>query len=79
MNTQEARDIVLTALAEIAPETDPMTLDPEADFAEALDLDSMDHLNMILAINAKTGIEIPERDYPRLGTLNDAVAYLTAG
>ena len=36
----------------------------------------MDFLNIIVAINEQTGIEIPERDYPKLSTLNDAVAYL---
>ena len=36
----------------------------------------MDFLNIIVAINERTGIEIPERDYPKLSTLNDAVGYL---
>jgi acyl carrier protein len=66
------------ALAEVAPEMDADDLDADEDFAEALDIDSMDHLNFILAVNAKTGIEIPERDYPKLTTLNDAVAYVAA-
>jgi acyl carrier protein len=38
----------------------------------------MDFLNVIVAINEQTGIEIPERDYPKLSTLNNAVAYLAA-
>lgn len=78
MTVEQARDVVLMALAEIAPEMDPAELDPDDDFAEALDIDSMDHLNFILAVNAKTGVEIPERDYPKLTTLNDAVGYVQA-
>ena len=78
MTEDQARDVVVMALAEVAPEMDAGDLDPDEDFAEALDIDSMDHLNFILAINAKTGVEIPERDYPKLTTLTDAVAYVTA-
>ncbi len=78
MNEQQLRAVVLDALTEIAPEADESSLDPTADLVEQLDIDSMDFLNVIVAINERTGIEIPERDYPRLATLNDAVAYLVA-
>jgi acyl carrier protein len=27
-------------------------------------------------VHEKTGIDIPERDYPKLSTVNDVVAYL---
>jgi len=36
----------------------------------------MDFLNDVTEIHQRTGIDVPERDYPRLSTLNDAVAYL---
>ncbi len=78
MNEQQLRAVVLDALAEVAPESDESTIDPSADLVEQLDIDSMDFLNVIVAIHDKTGIEIPERDYPHLATLDDAVAYLTA-
>ena len=78
MNEQQLRAVVLDALTEVAPETDESGIDPSADLVEQLDIDSMDFLNVIVAINEKTGIEIPERDYPRLATLDDAVAYLVA-
>lgn len=38
----------------------------------------MDFLNLIVALHERTGIEIPERDYPKLSTLDAAVAYLLA-
>ena len=43
-----------------------------------IDIDSMDFLNFITAIHKRLGIDIPEIDYPKLITLNGAVAYLTA-
>lgn len=30
----------------------------------------------MIAVDQELGVEIPERDYPRLGTLNDFVDYL---
>jgi acyl carrier protein len=78
MNEQQLREVVTGALTEVAPEIDPAAIDPDTDLTEQLDIDSMDFLNIIVAINEQTGIEIPERDYPKLSTLNDAVAYLAA-
>ena len=76
--TETMRDVVVEALKEVAPEVDTATLEPDAEFAYELDLDSMDHLNVMMAIGQRTGIEIPERDYGKLTTLAAAVAYLEA-
>jgi len=78
MNEQQLRDVVIGALTEVAPDVDPAAIDPDSDLAEQLDIDSMDFLNTVVAILEQTGIEIPERDYPKLSTLNDAVTYLVA-
>ena len=78
MNEQQLREVVIGALTEVAPEIDPGAIDPDTDLTEQVDIDSMDFLNVIVAINEQTGIEIPERDYPKLSTLNNAVAYLAA-
>ena len=76
MTEQQLREVVLRALTEVAPDIDPTTIDPDADLVEQLDIDSMDFFNIIVAINEQTAIEIPERDYAKLATLNDAIAYL---
>jgi acyl carrier protein len=78
VNEQELRDIVIGALTEVAPDIDPAGIDPEAELAEQLDIDSIDFLGVVVAVHEQTGIEIPERDYPKLATLDDAVAYLLA-
>jgi len=72
------REVVIGALTEVAPDVDPTTIEPDVDLAEQLDIDSMDFLNVIVAIHERTGVEIPERDYPKLSTLDDAVRYLAA-
>ena len=73
---QDLRALVISVVCQIAPDVDPAAVDPDAAVAEQLDIDSMDFLNIVVEINARTGIDIPERDYPKLSTLNDAVSYL---
>ena len=75
---QELRETIVETLTEVAPEVDPSAIVPDQELVEQLDIDSMDFLNIVVAINERTGIEIPERDYPKLSTLDDAVAYLAA-
>ncbi len=75
---QELRTTILDALTEVAPDIDPSAIAPDQELVEQLDIDSMDFLNFIVSIHERTGIEIPERDYPKLSTLDDAVAYLAA-
>lgn len=74
---QSVLDIVLDAIASVAPDVDPTTVDPAEDVWYALDLDSMDQLGVMIAIGRRTGIEIPEADYPQLESIDDMVAYLT--
>jgi acyl carrier protein len=76
MTPNEALAVILSVLADIAPEVDADDVDPGVDLTDQLDLDSMDYLNWMLGINQETGIEIPERDYPKFLTLNGAVDYL---
>jgi len=78
MTDAEREALVRDVLAAIAPEAADVPLAPDADLRAALDLDSMDYLNVIIALHERTGVDIPERDYPALFTLEGAVAYLGA-
>ena len=51
------------------------TVAGDEDLREALDLDSMDFLNFVIALHEQTGIDIPEADYPRLRSPDRAIAY----
>jgi len=76
MTEAEARAVIYDILSGIAPETDPASVGGDEDLREALDLDSMDFMNFMVGLHERTGIDIPEADYPRLRTLDGAVAYL---
>ena len=64
------------ALAAIAPEADLDDVAPDEDLQEALDLDSMDFLNFLIAIAKSTGVEIPESDYHLVRTRAGCHDYL---
>lgn len=72
--------MVLAAIAEVAPELEPelADLDHDIDFWLELQLDSMDHLSIMTRLSEQTGRDIPERDYPRLTTVNSLANYLSA-
>jgi acyl carrier protein len=74
----DSRTAVISSLAVIAPETDFDRLASDADLRDELDLDSMDFLNFVIELHNRTGVEVPERDYPRMLTLNACVRYLDA-
>lgn len=76
MTDSELKKIVMNAILEIAPEADFETLDPDDGLREQLDLDSMDFLNVVIALHETLGIDIPEADYPQLFTLTGAISYL---
>ena len=76
MTREEIHKAVLDALAGVAPELDASALDPKADLRDALDLDSIDHLNFVVALHKATGIDVPQNDYRRMATLDGCVDYL---
>lgn len=78
MTPTELRPAVLRALHRVAPEADLSALDPKADLRDELDIDSVGVLEFATGIKSETGIDVPERDYPRIIRLDDAVDYLTA-
>lgn len=78
MSDPDIRTVVYEELNNIAPEIDLATVDPAGDLREALDIDSMDFLNFVSAVHRRLGVDIPERDYPKLMTLDGAIAYLAA-
>lgn len=76
MTTAIDQATIVDILSAIAPEADFATLSGDEDLRDALDLDSMDFINFVIALHERTGIDIPEADYPKLRTLDGVVAYL---
>ena len=74
----DARQTILDAIERIAPDVDASTLPDDVDFREEAELDSMDFLSVLNAIQDATGVEVPELDYSRIMTIAQFSDYLTA-
>ena len=78
MTNDEARQLIRSVLHQVAPEVDLDDVVAGETLQEALDLDSMDFLNFVVGLHEATGLEIPERDYRQLSTVEGCVTYLTS-
>jgi acyl carrier protein len=78
VTTDETRTLLARLLRGVAPDVDLDAVDPAAPLQEAAELDSMDFLNLVTALYDQTGIEVPERDYPLIASVDGFVAYVTA-
>ncbi len=76
MNRERVKEIILNIIADIYPEVEAMKVDPQVRLRDQLDLDSMDFLDIVMALRKEHGIEVPEPDYPRLATLESCADYL---
>jgi acyl carrier protein len=76
MTHDDITAVLMDELGRIAPEIDATALDPDADLQEALDIDSIDFLNLVTALGDRLRVDISEIDYPNLATVGNAVEYL---
>jgi acyl carrier protein len=78
VNETEIKTRVIAIIKSIAPEIDEGELRADRPLRDQIDLDSMDWLNVLVAVNQKLHVDIPEADYGKLVTLDNLVAYLRA-
>lgn len=73
MTREEIRRALLAAIVEIAPETDPATIEPSRPLRAQVDIDSADWLHLLVAIDRRLGVDIPDAEAARLRTLQQLV------
>lgn len=78
MDLAATRQLLAEALAGIAPEADLARVGDDEDLRDALDLDSMDFMNLVIALSERIGRAIPEAEVPRLRTLHGLHDYLAS-
>ena len=76
MNSEILHQTIVVLLQQIAPDTTPSTLKLEENIRETLNIDSFDFLQFVIALNEKTGVEIPEEDYGKINTIQNAITYI---
>jgi acyl carrier protein len=78
VNDRDPVTVAMSVLRRIAPEVDVDLLDPAVDLREQVDLDSMDVLDYVEGLHQATGLDIPERDYPQVVSLDGWRRYVAA-
>ena len=63
-------------IAQIAPDEDLSALKPDVRLREQIELDSMDFLDIVMELRKLYGVQVPEKDYMELATLDGCVQYL---
>lgn len=54
----------------------PEEVTPEASFVDDLGADSLDTVELVMALEEEFGIEIPDEDAEKIQTVGDAVKYI---
>jgi acyl carrier protein len=62
---------ILATLRRVVPVA-PTELDPATPFRDQFEMDSLDFLNFVLALEKEHGVKIPEVRYPRCASLAGA-------
>jgi acyl carrier protein len=73
-------DVVLQGLTEVLVEVsgiDPSQVTREARFDFHLDIDSLTMVEVVVAAEERFGVRIPDEALEKLGTVGDAVDYIT--
>jgi acyl carrier protein len=76
MNREELKQTVFGVISTIAPETEPDAINPGRPLRDQTDLDSVDWLNFLVALNGTLGVEISDVEAARLRTLDDLLDFL---
>ncbi len=68
---EQVKEVVVEQL-----NANPDEVKPEARFVEDLGADSLDVVELVMALEEKFGIEIPDEDAEKIQTVADAVKYI---
>ena len=68
---EKVKEIIVDKLA-----VDESAVKPEAAFIEDLGADSLDIVDLIMALEEEFGIDIPDEEAQKLRTIGDAVKYI---
>ena len=76
MAQEDMRAAFIDELVSIAPDIDAEAVSDDDHLMHDLGLDSMDFLNLVIALHKRLGVAIAESDYPQIATPGKAVNYL---
>jgi acyl carrier protein len=74
----DAHTLLERLLRQIAPDADLAAADPEGPLTDELGIDSMDFLRLVAALWDDAGVDVPERDFPLVATVEGLIGYVVA-
>lgn len=75
MTKQEIKAIIIEEILNIAPDAEEADIPTDAKLQSAIEFDSYDFLTLLTALFERLKVEVPEKDYGMVGTLNEMVEY----
>jgi len=78
MAAEEKKEIVEKVKQIISEQlgVDEKEVTPSASFVDDLGADSLDQVELVMALEEHFGVEIPDEDAEKLRTVQDAIAYI---
>ncbi len=75
MNKDELKKIIIEEILNIAPDIDESEITLDGNIQTSLEIDSYDFLNILVALNERIGIEVPESDYTEVNSVENMIEY----
>jgi NADH dehydrogenase (ubiquinone) 1 alpha/beta subcomplex 1 len=76
LNKEEVEGRIMSLLSGFDKVNDPANIKPTAHFANDLGLDSLDTVEVVMAIEEEFSIEIPDKDADGIHSIEQAVTYI---
>ncbi|MBI5816520.1 MAG: acyl carrier protein [Nitrospinae bacterium] len=76
MTGEGIRQAIVEIIGDIVPDEDLAAIEPDKSLREQISLDSMDFLDIVMELRKRYSVEVPEKDYPMLATMNSTINYL---
>lgn len=77
MTQEQIKETIINQILEIAPDIDENDIIPDKNIQRSLEIDSFDFLKILTALNDVMGVEVPERDYAKVDTLEHMTQYFS--
>ena len=75
LTKEEIKSIIIETILEIAPDIEDDDIVSNENIQRYLEIDSFDFLNILTSLYAKVGVEVPEKDYSKVDTIDHMVVY----
>lgn len=77
MTPQELKEAIIEEILQVAPDIRRDEIKPGENIQRSLEVDSFDFLKILTALSEKLGVEVPEKDYAKVDTLEHMAAYFS--